>query len=61
MQPGDPKGEPEYHTTLIANFFMADTARGFRKGAAAFRDAQVWAKERRDELIALANERLSQR
>jgi hypothetical protein len=31
MHPGDPKGEPEYHTTLIANFFMADMARGFRK------------------------------
>ena len=36
---------------------MTDAADTFRQGAAAFRNSRDWAKEKRDEFIARANER----
>jgi hypothetical protein len=56
-KPADLNKEPGFHTTSIAKFFMTETVEKFREGAAAFRNAQAWAKERRDEVIALANKR----
>ncbi len=55
-QPAVPDGQPEYHMAQLTAFAMTANAGTFRKGAAAFRNAQDWAKERRDEFIARTNE-----
>lgn len=50
---------PEYHMTQLRSFAMTDTAERFREGATAFRNARDWAKDRRNEVIAAANDRLA--
>ena len=59
-RPTDPNGEPEYWTTMIRNYAMADKAT-FREGVAAFRNAQDWAKEQRDAFIKVAKKRNNER
>ncbi len=58
-QPIDPENPPEYYMTQLRSFAMTDTAERFREGAGAFRNARDWAKTQRDELIAVANCRVS--
>ena len=53
------KDSPEYHMTQLRSFAMTDTAERFREGASAFRNARDWAKTQRDELIAVANGRVT--
>jgi hypothetical protein len=55
-KPAEPNGPPDYHTTQIDTYGLTGNLNGSRQGIAAFRNAQDWAKERRDEFIALANE-----
>ncbi|EEP80989.1 predicted protein [Uncinocarpus reesii 1704] len=50
-------GEAEYIMTQLRAFCMTDETQ-FREGAAAYRNARDWAKDKRDELIRAANERL---
>lgn len=57
--PAGPNGEPKYWTNEIMTFAMTKDADAFRNGAAAFRNAQDWAKEQRDTFIELANERVT--
>jgi len=56
-KPAQPGGDPQYHTTQINTWGLTGNPDAFRQGAAAFRNARDWAKEKRDEFIALANER----
>ena len=57
IEPSDPWCRPEYIMTQLRCFAMIDSPESFRQGAAAYRNARDWAKERRDEFIRLANER----
>ena len=54
---GHPDCRPEYIMTQLRAFAMTDTPETFRQGASAYRNARDWAKEKRDEIIRLANER----
>jgi hypothetical protein len=56
-QPKSSGGNPEYHMTQLDAFAMTGTARKFREGATALRNAREWAKEQRDNFIAAANDR----
>lgn len=47
----------EYYTTQINTWGMTGNVETFRQGAAAYRNARDWAKERRDNAIGHANER----
>ena len=51
-------GGPEYATTQLRSFAMADTAETFRQGATAYRNARDWAKKQRDQAIQEANARV---
>ncbi|KAF2430742.1 hypothetical protein EJ08DRAFT_733991 [Tothia fuscella] len=48
---------PEYHTTKIRGFDLTDNLDTHHQGITAFRNLRDLAKEKRDEFIALANER----
>jgi hypothetical protein len=52
-------GRPEYIMTLIDSFSLKGNVNAFRQGVTAYRNARDWAKEKRDELIEAANERLA--
>jgi hypothetical protein len=54
----DPLKRTEYYMTQIRTFAMTDIHGTFRQGAAAFRNARDWAKEKREEAIAAANARV---
>jgi hypothetical protein len=58
-QSPDPNDSPKYHMTQLRSFAMTDAAERFREGARAFRNARDWAKAQRDELIAVANGRVT--
>jgi hypothetical protein len=58
-QSPDPNDSPKYHMTQLRSFAMTDAAERFREGARAFRNARDWAKAQRDELIAVANSRVT--
>jgi len=58
-KPTDPENHPEYYMTQLRSFAMTDTAERFREGAGAFRNGRDWAEERRNELIAAANGRVT--
>ena len=58
-RPTNPEDRPEYHTTQLRSFAMKDTAETFRQGATAFRNARDWIKEKWDEFIGAANERVA--
>ncbi|KAI9675003.1 MAG: hypothetical protein M1817_001409 [Caeruleum heppii] len=53
--PAEPRGRPEFRTTLIDTWYMHNRIESFRQGASAFRNLQEWAKEKRQEAIARAN------
>jgi len=57
-EPARPGGDPQYHTTQINGFHMTGNRNTFLEGATWFRNARDWAKEKRDDFIALANERV---
>ena len=56
-EPGDADGKLEYHTTKINGYDLTGNQDTHRQGIGAFRNLRDLAKERRDEFIALANER----
>jgi hypothetical protein len=56
-EPGDAEERPEYYTTKINGYDLTGNHDTHRQGIAAFRNLRDLAKERRDEFIALANER----
>ncbi|KAF2803000.1 uncharacterized protein BDZ99DRAFT_468645 [Mytilinidion resinicola] len=58
-QPTSAGGRPKYYMTQLRSFAMTDTAKTFRQGARAYRNARDWAKEQRNEAIEQANERAS--
>lgn len=60
LEPTAPGRRPEYIMTSLRSFAMTDTAETFRRGATVYRNARDWAKEKRDELIRRANERLAE-
>lgn len=45
--------------TQLRSFALTDTPDVFREGASAFRNGRDWAEERRNELIAAANGRVT--
>lgn len=47
-------GRPEYHMTQLRSFSMTDTRETYVEGAAAFRNARLVAKRRRDAIIEAA-------
>ena len=57
-QSTNPENTPEYHMTQLNTFAITGTAERFREGISAFRNARDWAKEQRDDLIAVANSRI---
>jgi len=59
-EPAQPGGDPQYHTTQINGFHMTGNRNTFLEGATWFRNARDWAKEKRDDFIALANERVDE-
>lgn len=56
-QPGATEEQPEYHTTKINGYDLTGNQETHRQGIAAFRNLRDFAKERRDDFIALANGR----
>jgi hypothetical protein len=48
-------GTTEYYMTQLGAYSMTNTPDTFRSGAAAYRNARDWAKQRRDHFIASAN------
>ncbi|KAF2471738.1 uncharacterized protein BDR25DRAFT_333791 [Lindgomyces ingoldianus] len=56
-EPAQTDRQPEYHTTKVRGFDLTDNLDTHRQGIGAFRNLQDFAKERRDEFIACANER----
>lgn len=59
--PGQPTDSesPEYFMNQLRSFSVIDTPDAFRQGAAAYRNARDWAKEKRDQFIEAANERIN--
>ena len=57
--PTNPGGQPEYHMNQLNSWGMTGNVETFRQGATAYRNARDWAKERRDEFIEAANERVA--
>ena len=55
--PAEAGGPPAYHMNQIDAFAMTGNPQTFRQGATAYRNARDWAKEQRDEMIAVANRR----
>lgn len=56
-QPGGPGSRPEYYMNQLGAYAMTHSPETFRQGAAAFRNINDWATEKRDEAITRANER----
>ena len=56
-KPRGPGFPHEYIMTQLKGWAMTSDPETFRQGASAYRNARDWAKEKRDELIRLANER----
>lgn len=52
----DPQKPIEYRMTRLGQFTMTGSLHDFRTGAKAFRNARDWAKEKREALIAAANQ-----
>jgi hypothetical protein len=48
---------PQYHHTQVRGFALTGADDSFVEGATAFRNSRKWAQEKRDALIAAANER----
>ena len=54
-QTSNPKHPIEYRMTQLRGWDITDSADKFREGATALRNARDWAKERREELVAMAS------
>ena len=54
-QPANPGGRPEYYMNQLKGYAMTSDSETFRQGAAAYRNARDWAKEKRDGFIEAAN------
>lgn len=54
----NPSLSTEYHMTQVGGWDLTGSSEQFRQGAGALRNARDWAKEKRDELIAVANGRV---
>ncbi|OCK78089.1 hypothetical protein K432DRAFT_418204 [Lepidopterella palustris CBS 459.81] len=52
---------PEYHMTQLGGWDVTDSHKQFCEGAGAFRNARDWAKEQRDEAIAMVNKKVIER
>ncbi|KMP10245.1 hypothetical protein CIRG_09926 [Coccidioides immitis RMSCC 2394] len=59
-KPGYTDGRSEYIMTQLKGWSMTSDLETFRLGASAYRNARDWAKEKRDQFIQVANERLFQ-
>ncbi|KAL3477693.1 hypothetical protein BJX99DRAFT_123468 [Aspergillus californicus] len=57
-EPITPGGRPENFMTPLGSYEITHGIEQFREGAAAFRNAQDWARESRDGAIVQANEQL---
>ena len=57
-QISNPRHPIEYRMAQLRGWDMMDSVKNFRAGATAWRNARDWAKERREELIAMANSKL---
>ena len=57
IQPAETTGQPQYYMNQLKGWSMTSDLQTFRQGAAAFRNARDWAKEKRDEAIARASEK----
>ena len=60
-QPAGLQNRPKYFINQLRSFSMIDTSETFRQGAAAYRNARDWAKEKRDGFIEAANGRMPDR
>lgn len=49
---------PEYHINQLDGWCLTGNLKTFREGATAYRNARDWTKEKRDEFIEAANERM---
>ncbi len=58
-QPANSEDQPEYHMNQFRSFAMTDSPESFRQGATAFRNGRDWTREKRDEFIRAANERVT--
>jgi len=58
-QPIDPENPPEYHMTQLGGWALTGSHEQFLQGASVFRNARHWAKTQRDELITVANGRVT--
>jgi len=58
-QSTDPEKPPEFHMTQLGGWALTGSYEQFRQGTSAFRNARDWAKTQRDELIAVANNRVT--
>jgi len=57
-QPTGSENRPEYYMTQLNTWGMTGNPETFRQGAAAYRNARDWAKEKRDRFIEAANGRM---
>ena len=57
--PSSPGGKPAYHVNQCRAVGMRDDVETFRQGAMAFRNARDWTRDKRDELIEEANQRVA--
>lgn len=55
IPPKDSANRIQYVQTLLGGWCIKYDIQSFRRGITAFRNAQDWAKEQRDELVATAN------
>ncbi|KAJ4180947.1 hypothetical protein NW759_017218, partial [Fusarium solani] len=58
IEPSTPGAQPGYVMTQIKGWSLTSDLETFRQGATAFRNGRDWAKQRRDEIIAQANEKV---
>ena len=55
--PVNPGGRPEYYMNKLNGWDMTGNPEAFRQGATAYRNARDWAKEKRDEMIEIVNQK----
>ena len=60
-RPAGPHDRPEYFINQLNGWQMTGNINAFRQGAAAYRNARDWAKEKRDGFIEVANRRIPDR
>ena len=58
-RPPDSAPSPKYHMTQLGAWALINSRQTFQEGAGALRNARDWAKGQRDQLIATANETIS--